>query len=348
MFDVRLASERSRKTEPERLNAAATRLADQLRDHVTMPADLRDPERSYADTNSGKRLPPVSCAFKNCLWYGGDTPVTRSMREVAIDKASGVYEHPWDFELRAHVLSNHGCEMEDILSRYSVAAYKAWDVYKEALGICERRSVPIAGVSIDRRALEYTLQLYNDEMVRSLICGICARIRLDTGHVHSDIQFVTGAWLQTLEVKHPGIVKKVCSQERFDQLYRQSGMPLAPSGNQGAGDVVTPDFTDWQLWIHAELFQKRSDIVKGLRYLHDGNIPLLCCPEDHECEDGCVEQKRLCRYCRIPICARCREAMYRNEIPAMALMNENWQGYIQQWIYDVTDALNNPYVHVEK
>ena len=156
MFDVRLASERPRKTEPEGHNAAAARLADRLRDHVTMPADLCDPEISCAEANSGNRLPPVSCAFKSGLWHAGETPVTRSMRKAAIDKASGVYEHPWDFELRAYGLSSHGCEMQDILSRCRVVAYKACDVYKEALGVCERRTVPRACWSIDRRALEYT------------------------------------------------------------------------------------------------------------------------------------------------------------------------------------------------
>ncbi len=71
--------------------------------------------------------------------------------------------------------------------------------------MCERRTEQIAGLSIDRRALEYTLQVYNDDMVRSLICGISARIFVDTGHVHSDIEFVTCGWLQELEATHEDI-----------------------------------------------------------------------------------------------------------------------------------------------
>ena len=53
MFDVKVASERPRKTESERLHLSATTLAPRLRDHVTMPADLNDPTLSFLDVNSG-------------------------------------------------------------------------------------------------------------------------------------------------------------------------------------------------------------------------------------------------------------------------------------------------------
>ena len=235
----------------------------------------------------------------------------------------------------AHVLAAHESDIQEALTQCMLPDSFAWDVYKEALGVCERRTVQIVGPSTDRRALEYTLQLYNDDMVRSLICAICARIRVDTGHVHSDIEHVTGGWLQDLEAKHEGIVEKVCSQQRFDRYYRQPGMPLAPSGNQSGSDVISPDFTDWQLWLRPDIFRRRSDVLGRLRYLQENRVPLLCCPEDHECDDGCAEEKRLCRKCRIPICSRCRVAMHSNQIPAMALMNENWQGYAMDFIYDV-------------
>ena len=226
--------------------------------------------------------------------------------------------------------------LKKILEQLDLQVVVAWDVYKEALAVCERSTESVAGPSIDRRALEYTLQLYNDDMVRSLICGICARIRVDTGHIHSDIEFKHGSWLLALEEKHPGIIQKVCSQARFDKYYRQSGMPLASRGNKSKSDVQGPDFTDWLLTMHASLFSSGSNKIPKLKRLRDesGSVVLLCCPEDHECDGECKANGTLCARCRIPICYECRVKMQNNEIPPKALMNENWQGYIERWVYE--------------
>jgi hypothetical protein len=328
LFNVRMVSDRPRCTEPERMHVAARSLADHLRKHVTVPADWANPEKPFLDVAKGNRLPPVSCAFKDCRWHGGNERVTRAMREAAKDDRTGTYEHPWDFQLRAHVLNDHAASLESVLGGLQLPREVAWDVYKEALAVRQRSTEQIAGPSIDRRSLEYTLQLYNDDMVRSLICGVCARIRVDTGHVHSDIGFRSGGWLLTLEDKHPGIIEKVCSQARFDKHYRQPGMPLASTGNTGSHDVQGPDFCDWQLTLHAELFARGQKQRPRLKRLCDalGNVTLLCCPEDHECEATCVDDKTLCAKCRIPICHECQVKIQSNEMPPKALMNENFQG----------------------
>jgi hypothetical protein len=328
LFNVRVAPTRPRQTEPERMHVAAQSLAEHLRKHVTLPAHWADPKISYMDVKTGNRLPPVSCAFKECRWHGGNERVTRAMRDAAKDETTGAYEHPWDFQLRAHVLLDHAQVLESVLERLDLPRQAAWDVYKEALAVRERSTEQIAGPSIDRRSLEYTLQLYNDDMVRSLICGVCARIRVDTGHVHSDIEFKTGGWLLSLEDKHPGIIEKVCSQARFDKHYRQPGMPLAPTGNKGATDLQGPDFSDWQLTLHASLFAKDEKHRPRLKRLHEGqgNGVLLCCPEDHECEATCKQDRTLCSKCRIPICYECRIKLHADKMPPKALMNENFQG----------------------
>ena len=86
--------------------------------------------------------------------------------------------------------------------------------------------------------------IYNDELLRALVCVCCARTRLDTAHVHSEIEFKDFTWFLTLETEKPGIVEKCFSQARFDLYYRKAGTPLAKSGSGAVGDIRIPDFSD--------------------------------------------------------------------------------------------------------
>ena len=129
-------------------------LATLLRDHPTLPADPRDAQVPWLDVASGGRLPPVSCAFKGCMWHGGGRVNVVSRQDDA--------EHPWDQELRGHILETHGEEIQRLAS--TILEMKAlrgmeWDLYKEALAVKERLGVPIVGPSVDRRAMEHLTQV---------------------------------------------------------------------------------------------------------------------------------------------------------------------------------------------
>ena len=154
---------------------AAETLANMLRTQPRLPFSPADPSENFMDVNTGNAI-PYTCGFRECMWVGAMPHVTRSLRESCHEKAAECYEHPWDFELRAHVLEEHGDCFERLWRRHELAAGeengRKWDIYKEAMAVCARRNDPIAGLSLDRRALAYTLQLYNDEFVRSLVCGI--------------------------------------------------------------------------------------------------------------------------------------------------------------------------------
>ena len=63
------------------------------------------------------------------------------------------------------------------------------------------------------------------------------------------------------------------------------------------------------------------------------NDQLLCCPEDHRCQYKCPEQKLLCRSCEVPLCAECRFGLQKNDSVPIALSNDNWYGYVEEWIY---------------
>ena len=118
--------------------------------------------------------------------------------------------------------------------------------------------------------------------------------------------------------------------EEFTQRYRKAGAPLAFRADG-------PDFTDWELQLHPprvpELLRNEDDrktmCVKDLEHLL--KTTLLCCPEDQACEHGCY----LCERCWVPICVECQSLLQANTIIPHGLLNDNFQGYAQAWIYEM-------------
>ena len=126
---ITVAANRVRKPESDLMMEAASEIAGTcLRDRVTMPADPSNPEVSLCDPNSGGRLPPVSCAFRGCTWQCD----THASQTASRDDC----EHPWDQQLRKHVLSCHGSPLQSIAAKYMVAEKAEallWDLYKAGL-----------------------------------------------------------------------------------------------------------------------------------------------------------------------------------------------------------------------
>ena len=141
----------------------------------------------------------------------------------------------------------------------------------------------MTGPSVERRTCARTAHVYNDECIRALICFACARVKVSTGRIRSAIAFRTGKWLFSLP---PGSLTKNFSMAEFTRRYRKSGTPLAECGCR-PGDVIGPDFTDWQLKLHVQYMQlltKSVDHTKNISWKDLQNLShttLLCCPEDH-------------------------------------------------------------------
>ena len=334
MFGIGVLPERVRRPEPDLLLEAAEKVAEKcLRDHVTMPADPDNTEVSLQDAESGGWLPPASCAFRRCTWCVAAKASSKSAYEEDP-------EHPWDQELREHVASAHSPAIQGFV-RDIVGPERAkqceWDIYKEACSAQERKSIPVTGPSVDRRTCERTVHVYNDERVRALVCFACARVKVDTGRIRSAIAFRTGKWLFSLP---PGSLVKNFSMAEFTRRYRKSGTPLADPGSR-TGDVVGPDFTDWQLKLHVQYMQlltKSMDHTKEISWKdlqQLSHTSLLCCPEDHICENGCKEHGYLCPSCKVPVCRECWMELTANKIIPQALINDNFQGFIQPWIYEM-------------
>ena len=253
MFGIKIRSERLRKPEPDLLLEAAQMIAEKyLRDQVTLPADPDDRRKSLPRENSesGGWLPLVSCGFLGCDW--NDSTINHES-EYEDDP-----EHPCDQRLRAHVISKHGHTIHGEACKI-IGQEKAlecrWDIYKEALAVKERKSIPVAGASVDRRVCEATARVFNDACVRALICSACARVKVDTGGIRSEIKFITGKWLFSLP---PGSLVKNFSMAEFKQRYCKSGTPLAEKGSR-PGSHDGPDFSDWKLNLHAQYLQLLQD-----------------------------------------------------------------------------------------
>ena len=75
-----------------------------------------------------------------------------------------------------------------------------------------------------------------------------------------------------------------------------------------------------------------------LDVLEMGDIPLLCCPEDHLCKRGCRANKTLCRDCELPVCLECQICLATNRVSPMGLMNDNFIGFLDPWIYETDVA----------
>ena len=164
LLDITVKHNRTRKTEPERLNEAAGLVAEAcLRERVTLPAHPQNTAEPWTEVASGGYLPPVSCAFWNCIWHvRGDLPVTHAF-------ARAQQEHPWDAMLRKHVLAAHGESLRKVVTPLldeQRAEIHLYDIYLQALAVKERQGFPACGASIERRAFAYTNHVYNDAYIR--------------------------------------------------------------------------------------------------------------------------------------------------------------------------------------
>ena len=74
--------------------------------------------------------------------------------------------------LKEHVRQEHGPTIWSLFGKHfgtspvmENGTDRIWNVYKEAIAIRERDGFPIVGTSIDRRAFEYLMEIYNDAKV---------------------------------------------------------------------------------------------------------------------------------------------------------------------------------------
>ena len=200
---LRLCQHRPRKHSFEKRLEGAERLANvHLRSRVTIPATVEQDPHAQKMIDSAVSLPRIHCAFAKCTACTEEDFAEDAKVVQDIDRVSGWQDDDrhaevfWDRVLKAHILRKHKQLIQGVA--FVEEDDDVWDVYKEGLAVQERRRVPVVGAAVDRRAFETTMEVYNDDSIRSLICFVCARVCLHTSGAHSQINYRPGEWLLSL------------------------------------------------------------------------------------------------------------------------------------------------------
>ncbi|CAJ1374097.1 unnamed protein product [Effrenium voratum] len=175
-------------------------------------------------------------------------------------------------------------------------------VYRLCLQELARRSPPQASASQDRACL----RSYCDQVrtARTLMCFVCAcRFAGVEEEADQDIQRYRAADMRGLLE----LLSFTTYMEKYGNLW--------PSGPDLRGNEAA--FREW---------------LRGF----EGTL-LLCCPEDVDCaaHDVRMGAGELCPACSIPICSVCVQdwRASRGSLPAAALSNDLWTGYLPVEIY---------------
>ena len=312
----------------------AVALAAELTMHPTMPESMLGSHRPEAAARSGMWLGTSTCGFKGCRWQ---CEVLEFDDCQARDRA----DHPWDQHLQKHICEAHSHIIKNVYKVHFADEPSEdimWDVYCEAVAVQERMKYPSVGSSVDRRAFAYTSSMYNDERIHAYICFVCAAIKVDTGRIRSKIKMMSGKWLFSVP---SGALTKNLSFNNFKDKYAGHGSPLHVRGSGRHNDVSSPDFSDWVVHLSDDFplselcldnSKAEADIAAEVQELRKQG--LLCCPEDHTCKHGCHHHRRFCLGSTVPICTDCRLCLSHNMKSPVSLANDNWVGYVQDWVYE--------------
>ena len=146
-----------------------------LRRHPTVP-----PEAELTDADAGRLWPKAFCAFLGWAW------ISQEGDEEALHERL-LQEHSVDLEpIREEMLLTTGTAPDAILS-----------IYNQAVAHQCRADAPIAGCSIDRRALHTFSHACEADGIEALICFCCGRACTHLADIPPEQQDIQ--WLQPLE-----------------------------------------------------------------------------------------------------------------------------------------------------
>jgi hypothetical protein len=69
------------------------------------------------------------------------------------------------------------------------------DYYCQAIQVREQAGMPAVGASVDRRTFQHLANAYSSDKIQSLMCFVCAQIKVDTSVRNTDIKYYTGSYL---------------------------------------------------------------------------------------------------------------------------------------------------------
>ena len=287
--EARKAKVAERSTHPHRMleDKIAELATAQLRENPTVP-----PGRPIEAVDAGELWPRMFCAFKDCAWQAH----------------SGTEQ-----DLEQHLRQEHSKELLP-LTKHLLRCndrHALMSIYNQAIAHRCRGKPPLAGCSLDRRALKDFAGSTAANNVESHVCFSCACIYpriADLGDKNAI------GWHYVLREGNifgnaPAKMEKLLGFKHF----------LAQYDDLGGGRKLTDheDFNHWKL------------TVPSLQ-----NIALLGCPEDHRCSRVPTHPSEgvVCEDCQVPLCRACSVALGKGQLPAMSLANDMFTGYAPKLI----------------
>ena len=253
--------------------------------------------------------------------------------------------HGSEDALRAHLEAEHASDLGPIAAHMvrGNAPDAFLSIYNEGIASRCRDQAPLAGCSIDRKALHTFVDACSKDNVEALVCFSCAciytRVKELAIKEKSDIE-----WVQPLQ-RDPDsgdlhfLGRPVDDMVELLSLGTYLGRydQLSPRGHRLTQHET---FDDWSL---------RVPSATG----HPCKI--LCCPEDCSCifyinlenacrflcslehsvrqdrrcraEPGPLHGNQLCEGCELPLCSACKNELMDGKLPPLALANDMWTGY---------------------
>ena len=269
-------------------------LAQQIREHPTLPADTGHPTlpmREAFDDTIAAKLPSKHCAFKGCCWSlpwcaAGERPLTERQRE---------------FRLVEHVTTAHNAAVApaaSLLPSFHSGTERVAAVYNEALAIRARQAAPIASYAIDRKCLRKGAEAMAGDNIQSLICFLCAceyPYRRQDSETSAQI-----TWQQPCN--NPSLFLTYSRADAEYHFSLESYLQKYAQDPLGFYDLRRhlDDFDDWV-----------ADVPFAQEY-----VRIICCPEDRTCTSAaCRSSLRLCQHCSVPVCKMCRAPMTKQVLP---------------------------------
>ena len=268
-----------------------------LRADPTLP-----PGRLEASIDNGDLWPDVFCAFIGCTW--------EKMRGTEADLLQHLKEEHFDELIHAaKVLPMKVEEDVAILS-----------VYNEAIADILRTQAPLAGPSLDRKALRSFSEATKGDNVEALVCFCCGCIHTCVAEEEdkNKIQWVfpvehTKAGGTTLFGMPIETATTLIGMDTFKKKYGKV---------DGYANITdTDELDDWRSFVYDT---SEEDFVE-----------FMCCPEDHVCVADLDHPRDhlLCEECRVPLCSHCRGHLDKHKLPPLSLANDMWTGFAPAILY---------------
>ena len=210
--------------------------------------------------------------------------------------------------------------MQELVQQYRLddvshnAKEAAFTLYAAALQEKERKSCPLLGLATERRTLQHVGEVFYEDNVMTLMCFMCncKHLAHQGCNKFGDLQRKGRIAMRT------NTVTKIHGQKTtwtYNSSYKRFRNTF--------GDAVS---TDPCLTEHCWEWKRRLQGEKE-------NCDVLCSPEDIKRSKSCQHpDTEICNHCQVPLCNECWKHICNNTKCPIALTNDNFIGYVHEFI----------------